>query len=70
MMGEGHWSSCFDLAAGCESLRSGVSLFVKFLELLGLQGTSSNFLVLRIKAQETIRVVLLYWVQPALGKRA
>ena len=40
-------------------------LFLKFPEPLRLQGASGNFLVLRIKVCKTVRVVMLYGVQPS-----
>ena len=48
--------SMLSLGAGAVGLCGLVCLFHKFPEPLSLQGTSSNFLVLRIKAHKTIRV--------------
>ena len=57
----GEAATCFDVIFGCRVLllRSGMFwhvLFCGFPEPLSLQGSSSNFLVLRIKAHKTIRV--------------
>ena len=45
-------------------------LFCKFPEPLSLQGSSSNFLVLRIKAHKTIRVSHVLWGPVSSGKES
>ena len=68
-------AACLDVIFGLRvrCLRSGMScswhvLFHKFPEPLCLQGTSSNFLVLRIKARKTIRVSHALWGPASPGK--
>ena len=65
------------LGAGSSLLVAVVSyvVFCGIPEPLYLQGTSTNFLVLKIKTHKTIRIShalphKVYGVQPALGKTA
>ena len=63
-------ATCFDFISGCRVLSGRVwcILFVGFLEPLRLQGASSHFLVLRIKAHKTTRVSPALWGPGSSGK--